>query len=89
MTNQFNHFVLQTLGEIEKSGLFKSERVILSPQSNQVDLAEDSSIINLCSNNYLGLANNSDIIEVAKSSLDQHGYGMASVRFICGTQKYP
>ena len=86
MTNQFNHFVLQTLGEIEKSGLFKSERVILSPQSNQVDLAEDSSIINLCSNNYLGLANNSDIIEVAKSSLDQHGYGMASVRFICGTQ---
>ena len=86
MSDQFNHFVSESLAKIKKSGLYKSERALFSPQSSQVDLANDSSIINLCSNNYLGLANNSEIVETAKCSLSKNGYGMASVRFICGTQ---
>ena len=86
MSDQFDQFVSESLAKIKKSGLYKSERALFSPQSSQVDLANDSSIINLCSNNYLGLANNSEIVETAKYSLNKNGYGMASVRFICGTQ---
>jgi glycine C-acetyltransferase len=67
-------------------GLFKSERVISSPQSAHIDLADGSSVINLCANNYLGLADHPDIVSAAHRALDRHGYGMASVRFICGTQ---
>ena len=67
-------------------GLFKTERVIGSPQSAHIELADGSSVINLCANNYLGLADHPDIVEAAQAALDQHGYGMASVRFICGTQ---
>jgi glycine C-acetyltransferase len=67
-------------------GLFKTERVIGSPQSAHIELADGSSVINLCANNYLGLADDHDVIEAAHAALDQYGYGMASVRFICGTQ---
>lgn len=67
-------------------GLFKTERVIGSPQSAHIELADGSSVINLCANNYLGLADNPDVVEAAHAALDQYGYGMASVRFICGTQ---
>jgi glycine C-acetyltransferase len=67
-------------------GLFKSERVIESPQSAHIRLADGSSVLNLCANNYLGLADHPDIVAAARSALDQYGYGMASVRFICGTQ---
>ena len=86
MENRFDHFISQTLADIKKSGLYKSERVILSPQSNHIRLDETSSVINLCSNNYLGLANSTTIIEEATTTLAKKGYGMASVRFICGTQ---
>ena len=67
-------------------GLFKSERVIDSTQSAHIRLADGTAVINLCANNYLGLADHPDIVAAAHQALDQHGYGMASVRFICGTQ---
>ena len=67
-------------------GLFKSERVIESTQSAHIRLADGSSVLNLCANNYLGLADHPDIVAAAHAALDEHGYGMASVRFICGTQ---
>ncbi len=71
------------LGE---EGLFKHERLIASPQSAHIDLADGSTVVNLCANNYLGLANHPAMVEAAHAALDAHGYGMASVRFICGTQ---
>ncbi|MEP7201802.1 MAG: glycine C-acetyltransferase [Ilumatobacteraceae bacterium] len=76
----------QRTAALEGEGLFKTERVIGSPQSAHIELADGSSVLNLCANNYLGLADNRDIIEAAHAGLDRYGYGMASVRFICGTQ---
>ncbi len=67
-------------------GLFKSERVIASPQSAHITLADGSTVLNLCANNYLGLADHPDVVAAAHAALDRYGYGMASVRFICGTQ---
>jgi glycine C-acetyltransferase len=75
-----------TLDEIRAAGLFKSERVITSPQSAQITLADGRTVLNFCANNYLGLADHPDVIAAAKEALDTHGFGMASVRFICGTQ---
>jgi glycine C-acetyltransferase len=74
------------LNVIEKQGLLKSERIISSAQSAEITLANGRSVLNFCANNYLGLADNPEIIQAAKDALDSHGYGMASVRFICGTQ---
>jgi len=74
---------------IDEDGLYKRERIITSPQSSQIQVIRDGetvNIINLCANNYLGLADNPDIIAAAKATMDSHGFGMASVRFICGTQ---
>ena len=76
----------ETLDEIRAAGLFKSERVITSPQSAEIELADGRKVLNFCANNYLGLADHPDIITAAKDALDTHGFGMASVRFICGTQ---
>ena len=76
----------ETLDEIRAAGLFKSERVIASPQSAEISLADGRTVLNFCANNYLGLADHPDIIAAAKQALDTHGFGMASVRFICGTQ---
>ncbi len=76
----------ETLDEIRAAGLFKSERVIASPQSAEITLADGRTVLNFCANNYLGLADHPDIIAAAKQALDTHGFGMASVRFICGTQ---
>ena len=75
-----------TLDEIRDAGLFKSERIITSPQSAEITLADGRKVLNFCANNYLGLADHPDIIAAAKAALDSHGFGMASVRFICGTQ---
>ena len=75
-----------TLDEIRAAGLFKSERIITSPQSAEIELADGRKVLNFCANNYLGLADHPDIIAAAKDALDSHGFGMASVRFICGTQ---
>ncbi len=74
------------LDAIRAQGLFKSERVITGPQSAQITLADGRTVLNFCANNYLGLADHPDIVAAAKEALDSHGFGMASVRFICGTQ---
>lgn len=74
------------LKEIKKSGLFKDERIISSKQGSSVGLKEREDVLNFCANNYLGLASNSNVIQKSKDSLDSFGFGMASVRFICGTQ---
>ncbi|MEZ0469532.1 glycine C-acetyltransferase [Luteimonas salinilitoris] len=76
----------ETLDEIREQGLFKSERVITSPQSAEIRLEDGRTMLNFCANNYLGLADHPDLIAAAKDALDSHGFGMASVRFICGTQ---
>ncbi|MEN1928665.1 glycine C-acetyltransferase [Luteimonas sp. MJ250] len=76
----------QTLAEIREQGLFKAERIITSPQSAEIELADGRRVLNFCANNYLGLADHPDIIAAARDALDTHGFGMASVRFICGTQ---
>jgi glycine C-acetyltransferase len=75
-----------TLDEIRAAGLFKSERIITSPQSAEITLEDGRTVLNFCANNYLGLADHPDVIAAAKDALDTHGFGMASVRFICGTQ---
>lgn len=85
MSSLLEHLTSQ-LEEIRSQGLFKSERIIDSPQSADIRLADDSSVLNLCANNYLGLADHPEILKAAHAALDRWGYGMASVRFICGTQ---
>ncbi len=77
----------ETCETIEKEGLAKNEKIITSPQGAKVSLHNGREVINMCANNYLGLANNKEVIEAAKQSYDQYGYGLSSVRFICGTQK--
>ena len=76
----------QELDAIREQGLFKAERIITSPQSAEITLADGRTVLNFCANNYLGLADHPDLIQAAKDALDTHGFGMASVRFICGTQ---
>src|SRR5690349_6642365 len=75
-----------TLDEIREAGLFKAERIITSPQAAEITLADGRTVLNFCANNYLGLADHPAMIEAARQALDTHGFGMASVRFICGTQ---
>jgi glycine C-acetyltransferase len=74
------------LNEIRSAGLFKAERVIVSPQGSSIRVADGAEVLNLCANNYLGLADDPRIVTAAKEALDHWGYGLASVRFICGTQ---
>tara|TARA_B100000579_G_scaffold128119_1_gene103315 strand:- start:758 stop:1942 length:1185 start_codon:yes stop_codon:yes gene_type:complete len=77
---------LDTLSKIQTDGLYKKERTITTSQNININTEEGGEVLNFCANNYLGLANNSEIINEAKKALDQNGFGMASVRFICGTQ---
>ena len=86
MKTAYNHFS-KTAEEIKTSGLWKTERVITTPQSSIIDTTEKTGLINMCSNNYLGLASNEDVKEAAKRGVDRWGYGLSSVRFICGTQE--
>lgn len=76
----------QELAEIEKAGLYKKERIITSPQGADITVAGGQEVINFCANNYLGLSSHPKVIDAAKAAIDSHGYGMSSVRFICGTQ---
>ena len=78
--------ITSTLEEIKAQGLYKTERIITGPQNAEIPIADGRRVINLCANNYLGLADHPALIEAAKRALDDHGFGMASVRFICGTQ---
>jgi glycine C-acetyltransferase len=85
MYNNFKEHLNTILSEIKDAGLYKNERIIVSPQGAEIELNTGQKVLNFCANNYLGLSNNDQLIEAAKASLDDHGYGMSSVRFICGT----
>ncbi|MNK37758.1 2-amino-3-ketobutyrate coenzyme A ligase [compost metagenome] len=76
----------QELDQIEKDGLFKRERIIVTPQGADIKVSTGQEVVNFCANNYLGLSSDSRVIEAAKKAIDKYGYGMSSVRFICGTQ---
>ena len=84
--NNSNQLYKDTLDDIEADGLYKKERIITTPQSVKIKTNNDNEVLNFCANNYLGLADNPDVINAAKDGLDKYGFGMASVRFICGTQ---
>jgi glycine C-acetyltransferase len=86
MIAEFENQLSQTLEEIKSQGLFKTERVITSPQDAHIAITGGKRVLNMCANNYLGLADHPALIAAAKEALDTHGFGMASVRFICGTQ---
>ena len=86
MVAEFGKQLSQTLEEIKSQGLFKTERVITSPQDAHIAITGGKRVLNMCANNYLGLADHPALIAAAKEALDTHGFGMASVRFICGTQ---
>ena len=89
MFTRFQQHLQTELQQIEAAGLYKRERIIVSPQTSGIAVAANggqSSVINFCANNYLGLADNAELIQAAKDCMDRRGYGMASVRFICGTQ---
>lgn len=86
MYGQFQQYLQQQLAEIKADGLYKSERIISTPQDAHIELAGGEQVINLCANNYLGLSNHPEIITAAQNALDEWGYGLSSVRFICGTQ---
>ncbi|MDG1020140.1 MAG: glycine C-acetyltransferase [Emcibacteraceae bacterium] len=88
MSNRYKNFLNEQLSSLKDEGLYKSERVITTPQQAAVKVSSsnENEFINFCANNYLGLSNDKTLVETAKSALDQFGYGMSSVRFICGTQ---
>ncbi|CAG0954049.1 partial glycine C-acetyltransferase, partial [Rhizobiaceae bacterium] len=87
MNQAFVSHIAAELSQLKSAGLYKSERVITSVQSAEIEVAGGEKVLNFCANNYLGLADNQEIREAAKAALDRYGYGMASVRFICGTQE--
>ncbi|MFM1852059.1 MAG: 2-amino-3-ketobutyrate coenzyme ligase [Verrucomicrobiota bacterium] len=87
MTPKFQSHLKRTLADIEGAGLYKRERIITTPQTAHIGVSDGRQVLNLCANNYLGLADNPELIAAARESLDRWGYGLASVRFICGTQQ--
>ncbi len=86
MYQDFQKHLASTLADIREAGLYKNERIITTPQSSAIRLQDGREVLNFCANNYLGLADNPELIAAAKGVLDERGYGMSSVRFICGTQ---
>src|SRR5437879_3026368 len=86
MLAEFKKQLSQTLEEIKSQGLYKTERIITTPQDAHIAVVGGKRVLNMCANNYLGLADHPELIKAAKEALDSHGLGMASVRFICGTQ---
>ncbi len=86
MYNNYKNHFQGILTEIKDSGLWKDERVITTPQSSKISTTKVNNVLNMCANNYLGLSDNKELIEAAKASYDNWGYGLSSVRFICGTQ---
>jgi glycine C-acetyltransferase len=87
MKEETKNYYSEILTGIENEGLYKKERIITSPQSANIKVIDGQKVLNMCANNYLGLSNNPEIIEAAKKSYDDWGYGLSSVRFICGTQQ--
>lgn len=86
MYGKIQHHLEKELAEIKEAGLFKEERIITSPQGAVIKISTGQEVINFCSNNYLGLSSHPEVVQAAKDALDSHGFGMSSVRFICGTQ---
>ena len=86
MYNKFQNHLTEVLNSIESAGLYKNERIIVSPQNAIIRVADGKEVLNFCANNYLGLSNNSELKSAAMKALETHGFGMSSVRFICGTQ---
>ncbi|MBZ9779864.1 glycine C-acetyltransferase [Psychroflexus sp. CAK8W] len=85
-SNKLQKQLKEELQNIEEEGLYKKERIITSPQGAEITLDSGESVLNFCSNNYLGLSSHPEVVKAAKDTLDSHGFGMSSVRFICGTQ---
>jgi len=87
LNQKFLRHLDQEIDALRSAGLYKTERIITSRQSAEIEISTGTSVLNFCANNYLGLADHPELIRAAKSALDRYGYGMASVRFICGTQE--
>ena len=85
MYGNFKDHLIKEINDIHEAGLYKNERVIISPQQAEIKLESGQEVLNFCANNYLGLSNHPELIKAANEALDSHGYGMSSVRFICGT----
>ncbi|MDR2127225.1 MAG: glycine C-acetyltransferase [Prevotellaceae bacterium] len=86
MYGKIKNYLQQTLADIESAGLYKDERIIVSPQQATIKISTGKDVLNFCANNYLGLSNSRRLIDAAKRAMDTHGFGLSSVRFICGTQ---
>ena len=86
MYSNFKNFLINELNSIDAAGLYKRDRVITTPQQAEIKVSTGQEVLNFCANNYLGLSNNPELIDAAKKALDERGFGMSSVRFICGTQ---
>ena len=86
MYGAYKEHLKKQLEEIKSSGLYKNERIIISPQGGDIKVSDGSEVVNFCANNYLGLSSHPEMIQASKDVLDSHGFGMSSVRFICGTQ---
>ncbi len=86
MYGNIKEYLQQEIKSIKKDGLFKEERIITSPQGAEITLSTGQTVLNFCANNYLGLSSHPEVIQAAKDTMDTHGFGMSSVRFICGTQ---
>src|SRR5687768_5851987 len=87
MFGTFKDHLLNQLAEIRSAGLYKSERIITTPQNAHIRIANGREVLNFCANNYLGLAEHPEVVAAAHAALDRWGYGLSSVRFICGTQE--
>ena len=86
MYGKIQQHLQKELETITSNGLFKTERIITSPQGAEITIASGETVLNFCANNYLGLSSHPEVVQAAKDALDSHGFGMSSVRFICGTQ---
>lgn len=86
MYGKIKEYLKEELAAIKEAGLYKEERIIVSPQDAVIKIAGGKEVINFCANNYLGLSSHPEVVQAAKDTLDSHGFGMSSVRFICGTQ---
>ena len=87
MYGKIQHDLTETIQDLKQQGLYKRERIITSSQSSQITVAGGGSVLNFCANNYLGLANHPDVILAAQETMNKWGFGLSSVRFICGTQQ--
>src|SRR3990172_5029582 len=87
MYGDLERYIREQLASIKEAGLYKHERIIQGPQGSSIRLSSGKTVLNFCANNYLGLANHPKVLEAAHKALDEWGFGMSSVRFICGTQR--